>query len=106
MKKLIVLAIFVILMITGSVMANPFLVSDPNPGATSAVILIDGSEVGEFDCLVDGSIHVDLAQFNLPDGEHVYTAYAKNVWGQSSISDPFINVKIAPVSFTGLSLSN
>jgi len=107
MQKILIISCLLFgLVIASPVMAAPFLVSDPNPGAETAVIIINDQEVGEFDCLADGSIHVDLAQFNLPDGEHTYKAYAKNVWGQSSVSDPFVNVKIVPASFTGLSLSN
>ena len=66
----------------------PFLVCDPNPGATGIILEVNGVEMPEFTAEADGSLKQDLAGYEVGD----FTVRAKanfDSWGWSEYSVPF-----------------
>ena len=86
MKKLLFGVIAFFLMVSMAWSA-PFLVCDPNHGATKYVLEVDGVEQAEAACLADGSFKHDMAPWT--GGDHTVKAKAGNVWGWTVYSDPF-----------------
>ena len=86
MKKLL-LALVAFFFMCGMAWSAPFLVCDPNPGATKYILEMDGVELPEGVCEVDGSFKHDMAAW--VGGDHTVKAKAGNVWGWSIYSDPF-----------------
>ena len=74
-------------MFVGMAYADPWLISDPNPGATVYILEMDGVELPQEACESDGSIRVDMAPY--VGGDHTLRAKAGNIWGYSAYSDPF-----------------
>ena len=103
MKKILAL-IAGILLIAGIAQAAPFLVCDSNPDATKYILEMDGTELPEGVCEIDGSIKHDLASY-LNTGSHTVRAKAGNIWGWSTYSDPFNFNANAPGAPTGVGLS-
>ena len=87
MKKVLAVLVMV-LMFCGSALADPWLVSDPNDGATVFILEMDGVELQQEACESDGSIRFDMASY-AGTGDHVLRAKAGNIWGWSAYSDPF-----------------
>lgn len=87
MKKLLMILAFV-LMFAGTVWADPWLVSNPNDGATVFILEMDGVELPQEACESDGSIRFDMASY-AGTGDHTVRAKAGNIWGWSVYSDPF-----------------
>ena len=87
MKILAIIAGILFLMV-GVCQAAPFLVCDPNPGATKYMLEMDGVELPEGVCEADGSLRHDMTAY-VNTGNHTVRAKAGNVWGWSTYSDPF-----------------
>ena len=103
MKKLI-LTILIVLM-PCLAFANPFLVCDPNPGAETIILEINGLEMPEFPAEADGSLKYDLA--GLAEGNFSVRAKAEfGVWGWSEYSVPFNFTKPSIQAPLGLRVSS
>jgi len=87
MKKILAI-LAMVLMFAGTAYADPWLVSDPNSGAEKYILEMDGGELPEAVCELDGSIRHDMASY-AGTGNHVVRAKAGNIWGWSAYSDPF-----------------
>ena len=90
--------------------AGPFLVCDPYPAAsavTSFTIFWDGATTGisvpVFTDATGTFIHVDLA--SVTNGSHTVKARARNSWGESTDSLPFVFVKQVPTSPLNIRIS-
>ena len=103
MKKILAL-IAGILLLAGTVYAQPFLVCDPNTGATKYMLEMDGTELPEGVCEADGSLRYDMAAY-ANTGTHTVRAKAGNVWGWSIYSDPFNFNANAPGAPSGFGFS-
>jgi hypothetical protein len=89
MRKLFLLVFFIFfLFLPVLAFSSPYLVCDPNPGATKYILEMDGVELPEGVCLEDGSFKVDMADY-ANTGEHTVRAKAGNLWGWSDWSVPF-----------------
>jgi len=92
--------------------ASPFLVCDPYPSTavqpTEFVVTISGVSAPVTTPAVDVTggkgMKLDLGPLNLT-GARTVTAKAKNAWGESAASLPFVFTAGAPATLTGLGLS-
>ena len=83
----------------------PFLVCDPNPGAETIILEINGVEMPEFAAEIDGSLKYDLA--GLAEGNFTVRARAEfGVWGWSEYSLPFDFTKPSIQAPVGLRVSS
>jgi hypothetical protein len=105
MKKVLLFVFFVFfLLLPALAWCSPFLVCDPNPGATKYILEMDGVELPEGVCLEDGSFLHDMAIY-ANTGEHTVRAKAGNLWGWSDWSVPFdFNTEIPGIP-SGIGLS-
>lgn len=87
LKRIVILAIVMIMLAASPLLADPWLVSDPNPGTT--VYRITGLPwiTNPVDARSDGSLVVDLASAEM-DVAYSIQVEAGNAWGYSS-SVPF-----------------
>lgn len=100
--KTLFLSTVMILLMSVSIGAEPFLVCDPAPEGekvTSYVLTINGAEVETV-----APMHYDLV--GLPAGDYEITARAKNVWEVSEISVPLNFTKAPPSVPAGMELSS
>lgn len=104
MKKLLFALVFVLAFSISTVFAAPFLVCDPNPGATKIILEINTVEIPEFPAETDGSLRHDLA--GLAEGPFTIRAKAGNVWGWSDWSLPLADTKAIPNASSGLRVSS
>lgn len=88
MKKTLALIAGILFLMVGVCQAQPFLVCDPNPGATKYMLEMDGVELPEGVCEADGSLRYDMVSY-VNTGNHMVRAKAGNIWGWSTYSDPF-----------------
>lgn len=98
-----------------SAFAAPFLICDPYPASAPAsavptefVVTISGVTAPITTPAVDvtggKAMKLDLGPLSL-SGTRTITAKAKNVWGESAASAPFVFTAGAPVTPTGFGLS-
>ena len=88
MHKVTLTSLFLIFLLASSVSASPFLICDPQAGVETYEVYRDGVLVAaDIPAQPDGSIRYDLAAET--PGQYAYTAKACNMWGCSSLSDPF-----------------
>jgi len=94
MKKILFTTFFVLVLTLSTAFAAPFVVSDPQPGATKIILLINGLETPQFPAQPDGSILYDLV--DLAEGDFIIKAMAGNLWGWSGWSLPLEDTKVLP----------
>ena len=87
-RTLILLTVVAFFFMCGMAWSAPFLVCDPNPGATKYVLEMDGVELPEGVCEADGSIKYDMVAY-VNTGNHNVRVKAGNLWGWTVYSDPF-----------------
>ena len=111
MKKLIIAILAIILMLTTSAWAAPFLVCDCQTDFDGDYVLIfDGGTpiihpAVQNDCPAGQvRVNLDMAPLALADGQHSLEGYAKSVWGEST-RVPFDFNKAVPSNLTGIGLS-
>jgi hypothetical protein len=102
MKKLIVLGI---ILFATSVMASPFLVSDPNPGVTFyKVTNVNDGVIDSITCAPepDGSLKTDVAGVRAGVNNVTVAACASNpLWGEACSADVnFTFTRPAPPAIT------
>lgn len=113
MKK-IFLALLLLMAFSAIVESAPFLVCDPYPVTiqqpTSFILTFDGGAPVEVPAVsnTDGSVQIKYDLSSIAIGGHTVVAQAKNLWGVSAASSPFVftkptgtlgsvgNVKIVP----------
>ncbi|KKM14981.1 hypothetical protein LCGC14_1700680 [marine sediment metagenome] len=103
MKTIAFLAMAIVFW-ASSVLARPFLISDPQTGAEEYVVTIDGVEsVSPAQDHGNGTVRLyhDLA--GISDGLHNVEVKAQNVWGDS-LPTPFVFTKTLPGGPTGIGL--
>ena len=90
MKKTVVL---LILLFTTPAFAGPFLICDPQASVTLYDIYADGTLiVADHPAEPDGSLKYELVS-SMPSV--TFTAVAKNIWGVSPESDPYLSPPLA-----------
>jgi hypothetical protein len=99
----VLLVVCFLMFVAMQLQAAPFLVCDPYPASsavTSFTIFWDGATTGisvpVFTDATGTYIHLDLA--SVTNGSHTVKARAKNSWGESADSSPFVFVKQAPAT--------
>ena len=104
MFKKLMLGVLVLMMFTGTVLADPFLVCDPQTNVTHYVITLDGisTTVPAVD-LGDDTFNLSFDLGGIDVGNHNVELKAKNIWGES-IAVPFVFVKSLPEVPTGIGL--
>lgn len=108
MRRFLLLSLLYLLFVglTGPVLANPFLVCDP-PTAGEAVtgyrLTLNGQLI---DVAVDqtGEYGFKFDLVAIQNGEYTVTAVARNAWGESESSLPFVFTKAGPLMPTGMSI--
>lgn len=107
MKK--ILAVFIVMALLPSLAAaEPFLVCDPMTNVDQTRVTVSGSQEPWQDyteATVDGVTYcvlMDLA--GIPEGSYIATAAARNIWGESSESDPFDFTKTVPTGVVSIDL--
>jgi len=102
MFKKLMLGVLVLMMFTGTVLADPFLVCDPQVNVTHYVITLDGitTTVPAVD-LGDDTFNLSFDLGGIDVGNHNVELKAKNIWGES-IAVPFGFVKSLPEVPTGI----
>ena len=94
----LILAILLVLALTGIALAAPFLVCTPDPDAENYLIKVNGATEIE----VPAPLHWDVGP--LSDGQYQLEVAAKNMWGISTYV-PFDFNKKVPGSPLGIGLS-
>jgi hypothetical protein len=100
MKK-VVLLLVLLLGFLGVAESSPFLVCDPYPVTiqqpTSFLLTFDGGAPIEVPAVIntDGSVQIKYDMSSISTGGHTVIAQAKNVWGVSAASSPFVFTKPA-----------
>jgi hypothetical protein len=94
----LILAILLVLTLTGAGLASPFLVCTPDPVVEIYLIKVNGATAIE----VPAPLHWDVGP--LVEGQYQLEVAAKNIWGVSTYV-PFDFNKIVPSSSSGIGLS-
>jgi len=82
-----------------------YLISDPNPGVTQVIVLINGVEQSVEDAAIDGSVHHALPGFDPAGPKMIFNAkasYDGEVWSELAV--PLYKGK--PGAYTGLVVSS
>ena len=88
MRNLLSVIIILVLWVS-TAYAGPFLVCDPQNGVLTYDVYADGTLIiGDHPAEQDGSLKYELTS---PMPSIAFTAKAKNVWGASDESDPYIS---------------
>jgi len=100
--------VIAMMLIPALAFGNPFLTADPQTGVDEYRVVLDGADQGLFPAkdMGDGTVVLWYDLAGVPDGAHTVQAAAKNVWGESALSDPFDFTKAVPGAPTGLRVSS
>ena len=93
MKKIIGFTLVFFIILASTALAGPYLVCDPQSGILTYDVYADGTLIiGDHPAEPDGSLKYELTA---PMPSIAFTAKAKNVWGASDESDPYISPPVA-----------
>jgi len=99
------LAFMVLLLPVPALGQTYYLASDPNPGVTKVIVIINGVEQPMEDAAIDGSVHHILPGYDPAGPKMVFNAKASfdgEVWSELSV--PLYTGK--PGAYTGLRVSS
>lgn len=104
MKKLLLCAALITLLVPALAFGNPFLVCDPQETVTMYDMETNGTVTEDFTAETDGSAKIDLS--GLADGDYTVRLRAKNEWGVSEWSSPLSFTKAVPEAPSRLRVSS